>query len=396
MKRFSKILALMLTMAMMFGIVSTCASAADTTNAAYKVRFVDNDGNPVTSATAGSTVNVILSLKTNDSYSPIFAAHLFYDSTLFTHIRQGGSAVQSLSAKNCGEVLGRFAETGEYADASDDLLAHEDDIAGNGYVNDWGAGNSVAMSAHKDSMYPDSFTDAQKAQFKAAYFGYAANGGDSNLTVNTEGEFVDFVRFRFLVNADTAIDSSVLFLADDDKRNYIMIDIDDEPLRNGQTSNPVKVSNLTIEYEGAAPAPSVTVENVATQVQWQDKDAGLMRVAFRGNIKGYDATADLVPGSTTELNKLTEIGVMFSKTDATPTKEEGATVVPAYTIYDFTTGGYFYRAVVGSVEYNSSETLYANAYIVLDGTTYTASNGVINTTGAAQYARAIGNGMAAK
>ena len=144
------------------------------------------------------------------------------------------------------------------------------------------------------------------------------------------------------------------------------------------------------------PTPTVTVENLDTQAQWQDKDAGLMRVAFRGNIKGYDATTDLVTGSTTELNKLTEIGVMFSKTDSTPTKEEGATVVPAYTIYDFTTGGYFYRAVVGSIDYQSAETLYANAYIVLDGTTYTATNAVISTTGAAEYTRATGNGMAAK
>lgn len=148
---------------------------------------------------------------------------------------------------------------------------------------------------------------------------------------------------------------------------------------------------------GSAPVePTVTVENLATQVQWQDKDAGLMRVAFRGNIKGYKAEDDLVSGSTTELNKLTEIGVIFSKTDSTPTIEEGATVVPAYTIYDFTSGGYFYRAVVGSIDYTSTETLYANAYIVLDGTTYTAANGVVSTTGAQAYAAGVANNMPAK
>lgn len=399
MKRFNKILALVLALTMMCGIVSICASAADTANAGFKVRYVDNDGNPVTSVTAGSTVNVILSLKTNNSYSPIFAAHLYYDSALFTHIRQGGSAVQSLSAKNCGEVLGRFANTGEMENPSDELLALEDDIAGNQYVNDWGAGNSVAMSAHKDSMYPDSFTDAQKAQYKAAYFGYAANGGDSNITVNTEGEFVDFVRFRFLVNADTEVNSSNIFLFEDEKRNYIMIDIDDMPLRNGQTSNPVKASALTIEYEGGVTPPPagdpITVENISTQVQWQSKDEGLMRVAFRGNIKNY--TLNLADGSETEIADIAEMGVVYSKSNTNPTVGgENCTAAPAWTIYDFTTGGYFFRAVVGNYPYDNADTLYANAYIIIDGQTITASNGATSTSGAAEYARATALGMATK
>ena len=65
MKRFNKILALVLAMTLMFGAVSICASAADTTNAGFKVRFVDNDGNAITSVAAGSTANVIVSIKTN-------------------------------------------------------------------------------------------------------------------------------------------------------------------------------------------------------------------------------------------------------------------------------------------------------------------------------------------
>lgn len=397
MKRFNKILALVLALTMMCGIVSICASAADTTNAAFKVRYVDNDGNAVTSVTAGSTVNVILSLKTNNSYSPIFAAHLYFDSALFSHIRQGGSAVQTLSAKNCGEVLGRFAETGEIEDVSDELLAHEDEIAGNGYVNDWGAGNSVAMAPHKDNMYPDSFTDDQKSQYKCTAFIYTANGGDSNITVNTEGEYVDFVRFRFLANADTEVNSSNIFLFEDEKRNYIMIDVDDEPLRNGQTSNPVKVSNLTIEYEGGVTPPAqdpISVENITTQVQWQSKDEGLMRVAFRGNIKNY--TLNLVDGSETEIADISKMGVVYSKSNTDPTIDgANCTDVDAWTIYDFTTGGYFFRAVVGNYPCDNTETLYAKAYIIIDGQTIYAPS-AMTTTGADAYAAGVANGMSAK
>ena len=396
MKRFNKILALVLALTMMCGLVSICASAADTVNAGFKVRYVDNDGNPVTSVAAGSTVNVILSLKTNNSYSPIFAAHLYYDSALFTHIRQNGSAAQSLSAKNCGQVLGRFANTTEIEDVSAELLAHEDEIAGNGYVKDWGADNSVAMASHKDNMYPDAFTDAQKAQYKAAAFIYTAQGTDSNLTVNTEGEYVDFVRFRFLVNSDTAVNSSNIFLYEDIKRNYIMIDLDDEPLRNGQTTNPVKASGLTIEYEGqSAPVQDpITVENITTQVQWQDKDAGKMRVAFRGNIKNYDL--NLVDGSQTEIADISAMGVVYSKSNADPTVGgANCSNAPAWTIYDFTTGGYFFRAVVGNYQYDNAETLYAKAYIVIDGQTIYAPS-AMTTTGAQAYAAGVANGMSAK
>ena len=120
-----------------------------------------------------------------------------------------------------------------------------------------------------------------------------------------------------------------------------------------------------------------------------------MRVAFRGNIKGY--TPAFAAGSTTEIADITEMGVVYSKSNANPTVGgANCTAAPAWTIYDFTTGGYFFRAVVGNYPYDNGETLYANAYIVINGQTITAANGATQTTGAAEYARAVALGMAAK
>ncbi|MBE6748788.1 MAG: hypothetical protein E7557_06115 [Ruminococcaceae bacterium] len=151
----------------------------------------------------------------------------------------------------------------------------------------------------------------------------------------------------------------------------------------------------TYTVGNSAPAPTVTVDNISTQVQWQSKDAGLMRVAFRGNIKGY--TPSFATGSTTEIADITEMGVVYSKSNANPTVGgANCTAAPAWTIYDFTTGGYFFRAVVGNYPYDNGETLYANAYIVINGQTITAANGATQTTGAAEYARAVALGMAAK
>lgn len=396
MKRFNKILALVLALTMMCGVVSICASAAaDTTNAAYKIAFADNDGNPITSVAAGSTANVIVSMKTN-GYSPCFAFMAIYDSVALTHIRQGGSAVQSLKPVNCAELQGFFKNTGNVENPSQDLIDHEDDEIGVGDIFDWGSAEPTA-TPHTDAMYPASFTDTQKAQFKCINFGYLANSGKTCLTVNTNGEFVAVVRFRFLANVDTELNSSVFYFNDDTTKTYITIDPDDEPFSNLQTSSPIAVSNLTVEYEGGVtppPANPITVENISTQVQWQDKDAGKMRVAFRGNIKNY--TLNLAGGSETEIADIAEMGVVYSKSNADPTVGgANCSNAPAWTIYDFTNGGYFFRAVVGNYQYDNAETLYAKAYIVIDGQTIYAPS-AMTTTGAQAYAAGVANGMSAK
>lgn len=412
MKRFNKILALVLAMTLMFGAVSISASAAvvDTTNAAFKVRFVDNDGNAITSVAAGSTANVIVSIKTN-GYSPIFAFLAFYDYTALTHIRQNGSAVQNLSANNCRELYGRFANTGDYEDADDALMQLEDDLAGNGYVHDWGYTGNITVTPHKDLMWEGiGFTDAQKAKYKGINFGYLVSGADSNLTVNTEGEYYDMVRFRFLAIADTELNEDTFFLLDNNTKTYITIYPEDMPLRNGQSSDPIKVTNLTVDIPSSGtptPQPVVTVENISTQVQWQSRDEGLMRVGFRGNIKNF--TPEFVePGATTgDISNIAKLGVVYSKSDETPTvtgidtdgnmiAETNCVAVEAYTIYDFTSGGYFFRAVVGNYDYQNSEKLYANAFIVIGDQITMASNAVTETDGAAEYARAVGAGMESK
>lgn len=395
MKRFNKILALVLAMTMMFGAVSIFASAADTTNASYKIAFADNDGNAITSVAAGSTANVIVSIKTN-GYAPIFAFQAFYDYTALTHIRQGGSKVQSVNALNCSELLGRFANIGEVENPSQDLIDHEDDEIGVGKIFDWGAAEPTS-TPHTDTMYPAGFSDAQKAQFKCINFGYLANSGKTSLTVNTEGEYVALVRFRFLAEKDTELNSNVFYFNDDVTRTYITIDPDDEPFRNLQASAPVTVSNLVVEYEGGVtppPANPITVENISTQVQWEDKDAGKMRVAFRGNIKNY--TLNLVENSDKEIADISEMGVVYSKSNTDPTVGgANCSNAPAWTIYDFTNGGYFFRAVVGNYDYDNAETLYAKAYIVIDGQTIYAPS-AMTTTGADAYAAGVANGMSAK
>ncbi len=386
MKRLNKVLALVLAMTMMFGVVSVCASAADTVNAAYRVEFVDNDGNAITEVKAGSTANVIVSIKTN-GYSPVFAFLAIYDSTSLTHIRKNGTEVQSLKPTNCAEVLGRFANTSTVENPSQDLIDHEDDEIGDGTIYDWGY-SEPTITPHTDAMYPADFTDAQKAQYKCINFGYLSNSGKTSLTVNTAGEFVRMVRFRFLANVDTELNNNVFYFNADDTKTYITIDPDDEPFANLQSSKAVSVSNLTFEYAGGSATPSYTVNTLDAQVQWADKEAGLMNLGFRGQFVGFDVEADkgttVGPNGGTNLKEdtqLKEVGIILTKGTGSGTK------YPVHTVYNFKDGGYFYRLVVGNVSYTGTEEFSAKAYVVIGSKTFEASN-TITTTGAAQYNRA--------
>lgn len=401
MKNVKKVIALMLAMVMMLSVVSVSAFAADTTNASFGIAFKDADENAITEAKVGDIVDVYVSIKTN-GYSAVFAFLSCYDATALTHVKENATALGSApNAKTAKEVLGRFASTDAVED--DALIAHEEEMAtlagadANGEVIDWGSG-SLTVTPHKDAMYPSTWGDAEKAQYKCINLGYLAASDYSNLTVNTKGEFEELVRYRFICIKDTTLNSSVFFKSPDSKKTYISIDPDNEPLANYQVSSPIDVSNLQIEYEGGVTPPPasdpITVENITTQVQWQDKDNGKMRVAFRGNIKNYDL--NLADGSQTEIADISEMGVVYSKENTDPTVGgTNCTDVKAWTIYDFVSGGYFFRAVVGNYPHDNTETLYAKAYIIIDGQTIYAPN-AMTTTGADAYAAGVANGMSAK
>ena len=260
MKKINKILAVLLVISMLAGVMAVSVSAANTTDAAFKFAFKDTSGKVINSVKAGEVVDLFVSIKT-EGYSPVFQIVFCYDYTLLTHIRQNGTAAQSITANNCRELLGDFADkTTQIEDENDPIWQFENDEIGNGYYKLWGAGTSTA-TPHKDTMYPGSWGDAEKAQYKCISFGYMTDTSDSVLTVNTNGEFYEMVRFRFLALADTALDSNVVFQNPDAAKSYIAIDPDDAPISCAQYSTAVKVANIAYEYETAAAPILYHVQN---------------------------------------------------------------------------------------------------------------------------------------
>lgn len=327
---------------------------------------------------AGETVYVTLSVETTSAVSGLFVGEVevAYDDSIFepvSDISQG----PLLSAYGCtdGTIISGNHETSlsSIKPGGDSGFYHEDEVN-----YGWNAGLYFGIVENSLGVNPvDCSTGPQTFLTFPIKISEGVADGTYTIGVNK-----------------CAFEEGGAFLVDEDF--YGIYGGMGEDFGVGATDT-FACGTLTITVGAGGGSSTVTtdVQNIATQAQWQDKNAGLMRVAFRGNVLNY--VPSFAEGSTTEIDDITEMGVVYSKTVANPTAGAAdCTTVQAYTLYDFTTGGYFFRAVVGNYPYNNTDTLYANAYIVIDGQTITASNAAYQTTGADVYAAAVANGMASK
>ena len=133
-------------------------------------------------------------------------------------------------------------------------------------------------------------------------------------------------------------------------------------------------------------ASGPSVANGLTKAQWADKDAGTMNLGFLGTISG----ATLVTEGTEITSGLYKVGVVYSATDSTPTIAEGALNSECYTLYTSGTD-YVFRSVMYGVPYTGADNIYATVYIITaEGEEPIYADSVITTTGAAEYAAAVG------
>lgn len=413
MKKHSKILAVVMALAILCSIAVVPVSAGELDTKTYiKYRFVDADGNTITSAEKGDLVDLIASVNTN-VYGFNFQGAFKYDSNALVMVKNNVTAAQIeadpgittnktiATNNNCAAWLGDFKTSVTeipLTEEDGELYTIDQDNNCNEYYHNYATGATKLTTVHNDGLYPASWSAAQKAQYKVSTFVFNSNATGPSLLVNTKGQDLDMIRFRFLVKQDTTLSSATVGYDEGlATKNFISYDSSNLPFGDIATEGLVRtdltVVGATLSIAGND-APAVTVENITTQVQWENKDAGKMRVAFRGNIKNYDL--NLVDGSQTEIADISEMGVVYSKTNTDPTVGgANCTDVDAWTIYDFTSGGYFFRAVVGNYGYDDTTTLYAKAYIVIDGQTIYAPS-AMTTTGAQAYTAGLANGMSAK
>ena len=139
---------------------------------------------------------------------------------------------------------------------------------------------------------------------------------------------------------------------------------------------------------GDTPDPTTpVVSNNEVQVKWANKLEGQLYIGLCGYLNDFTVETD----ADKTVTNLYEIGFRMSTSDESLTSSY--TDVPAYTLYDFETGGYQFRAVVGgeNLTYDADVKIYGTAYIQLtaDSEKILATEKKISTTVAAEYNEAI-------
>lgn len=386
MKKISKVLAVALVLVMLVASSVLPASAADLENASLKLTFTEVGTNDkvITSATKDTVFDVYVSLKV-DAYVQAMQFYVNYNSDYVTQGRKNSTATnwRDPSSANAGAWLGDFTSTTKVEPITDPELFEIDD-AGDayGYYWPWGMGTMSITPWN-----PDTMPAPANASTKGVKVVYATKTDGQTLLVNTKGEYLQIIQMRFKATQDISNLNDVFFFDNDYEQVIINIDSENVPFST-LAVNAAKNLNVTFEYEGGSAAPSYTVNTLEAQVQWADKEAGLMNLGFRGQFVGFDVEADkdttVGPNGGTNLKEdtqLKEVGIILTKGTGSGTK------YPVHTVYNFKDGGYFYRLVVGNVSYTGTEEFSAKAYVVIGNDTFEASN-TITTTGAAQYNRA--------
>ena len=368
-----KVTSIVVALLMLFSMFSLCASAA-VNDAVAALRVTPKDGSTFD---PGSEVTFEVSYETTSDLAGVgvCVVTIGYDSDVFETldtVTAGGSTLDV--ATNTVDVTG-YALDGKVSLATS-FIQDKGTLTSVDTAKGWDSTLKIAFTKAPGAGWIDASSETKAFSFKLKVKDDAPGG--NHLVGITDGSIQD---------SSTKLDEEQGAIEGPSGSEF-----------GFSTTKIFDLGDASVTVAGGVTPPPaqdpITVENITTQVQWQDKDAGKMRVAFRGNIKNYDL--NLVDGSQTEIADISAMGVVYSKSNADPTVGgANCSNAPAWTIYDFTTGGYFFRAVVGNYQYDNAETLYAKAYIVIDGQTIYAPS-AMTTTGAQAYAAGVANGMSAK
>ncbi len=353
-----KVLSVLVAIMMLFSICSVCASAAvNDAVLGLKVTATADSYNP------GDVVTFEVSYEATAEIGSVGVCtlHIGFDSDVFEPIETIGTGLTLDAAQSV--ILTGYALDGKIS-AANSFVQLKGALSAADTAKGWDSSLKIALTKAPGSALFDASSEVKVLAFQLRVKDSAV-GGNHAIGI-TQGSVEDY---------STSVDEELGAINGPSGPDY-----------GFSASKIFDCVDCTVSVAGGTtppPAATVKVNNLSTQVQWANKDAGLMNLGFRGQIaKGYDATADDAgttgPNGGKNLAKLTEVGFYLN-----------GTKYQAYTIYNFVDGGYFYRVVVGNVSYDSETEFSAQAYVVIDGTEYKADDATtITTTGKAQYERA--------
>ncbi len=403
MKKHSKILAVVMALALLCSIAVVPVSAGELDTKTYiKYRFTDLAGETITSAEKGQVIDLVASVNTN-VYCLNFQGMFKYDSDALTMVKNGYTSgdVQAPTANNCAKWLGDFnkKEEVELTEEDGELYEIESSEIGNNVYLTYGNGKKL-QTPHNDNMYPASWTDAEKAKYKISTFIFNSNATEAQLLVNTKGEDVDMVRFRFVVNESTTLTTAFVGYDEDlANKNFISYDISNMPFgvlaTGGLRYSDLTVVDTLLGIGGEPTVPTAVLTNdQEPKVQWKADADNVLRLRFEGKLTGITPTV----GSDEKVTNIAKIGFKYSREDATLAN---GTLVETKTLYDFTAseaGTYKFCAIVevpmtaDIISGATASDIHATAFITIGDNTSFASD-PISTTIANEYTEGLTAGL---
>lgn len=356
MKKFNKFVAVLIVISLLSSFAVFASAEYPTGD--FQMRYTDTTGKQITSAKTGDLIDVYISINTAGRYLSAFQADIMYDFAKVTQIRQNGTSIpKSINANNCRELLGDMAETTAYiTDENDPWVQYdiENDEWGGYYLI--GKGTFTA-TPHTDtgSLYPASWDDAMKAQYKCCRFSYITVYTIPVIGVYTDNEYMDFVRFRFYANEDIeTLDASVIGWSEG-----ASVAMNTEPdniglsvYMSGYEKMPVTTSYAEV---AVVESPVYWVKN---QIQWNNKEEESVNI---GIVAGFDV--DDIPISFTDgvSTNVKEVGVKYYINNVF---DRNLTTTRVYRAK----GGeaYYFRAVLGGISTTTTDTYKVVPYIVYD------------------------------
>ncbi len=367
MKKTSKILAIIMVIAMLASFAVVPANAADLNNVSVKFTFKAADkATVIGSAKAGDIVHLFVSFKT-DAYVQNFEFTPSFDATALKLIRQNGQD-KAVTNANCAEILGNFADSGDVALDTEDAdpikkyeAIYEDDEIGNGTCKNWGNAAALSCTAPTESLYPTGYDSTARNFFK---FVYAANPGATTLLPNGYGEYVEIVRLCFLVLKDVTFTEDTVKCDNTMYPTLFAIDSENIPFANLCVNAP---KELAVSYAwdlGSAPAiikASKTGDVVNTLVGWgnyvaaTDSCDGAKTGKFNVAVKATFTAEDLAEaGISFTDGKCNEIATLNATVKI---GDNAAQTASTRYIYGAANGkgAYEYYVVIGNIAYGAED-----------------------------------------
>lgn len=400
MKRISKILSVLMVVAMLFSIAAVPASAIDHDSTAT-IKYVFKDaanGNVITKAEKGQVVWMYVVLNWNKNVLN-FQGTFKWDKNVLTLVRKNGATSAVTSTTQTYNLCGDFARGTwiELTDADGDMFYQDDENNMMGGYTTYGAGTKTFN--HNCTIA--AWDAATKAQYQAYTFIYTSNldDGTNQLLVNTKGQDLEFAQLCFKVNEDTTLDKAVIssdeaFAA----ANMNLVEVTDDQswffvpyAKTEFTPYTITPVDTTLDI---VTAPSIVVSHVKQQSKWNKNvnKAENYLFGFVGQLSGIElTTTDAVGAEDRAYKKVNEI----KSITATATIGTKTVTAPVQTVWAVE-GGYQFRAQFsGFLPTDANTATVTFAVTMADGTTVyetaEASSQVISTI----YANSVANGLPA-